>query len=111
MAVGETVYTSKEVQHYLKAGCVPQNGGLVTDKLTLTAVYPTYTFTSGLTLPDVIRLEWSQGEGYLFAKGYGLVGFEFSGGKSYISELALGGRADLPIAKPSCIDLNGRFHV
>lgn len=111
MAVGETVYTSKQVQHYLKAGCVPQNGGLVTDKLTLTAVYPSYTFASGITLPDVIRLEWSAGEGYLFAKGYGLVGFEFSGGKSYISELALSGRADLPISVPGCIDLSGRYYA
>ncbi|MCB1717663.1 MAG: hypothetical protein KDK05_21260 [Candidatus Competibacteraceae bacterium] len=111
MTVGETVYTSKDVQHYLKAGCVPQDGGLVTDALTLTAVYPTYTFESGITLPDVIRLEWQAGEGYLFAKGYGLVGFEFSGGKSYISELALQGRDDLPIVMPGCIDLSGRFYV
>ena len=111
MTVGETVYTSKDVQHYLKAGCVPQDGGLVTDALTLTAVYPSYTFESGITLPDVIRLEWQAGEGYLFAKGYGLVGFEFSGGKSYISELALQGRDDLPIVVPGCIDLSGRFYV
>ncbi|MCA9367931.1 hypothetical protein KC887_06760, partial [Candidatus Kaiserbacteria bacterium] len=101
MAIGETVFTEKQVQHYLKDGCVPQNGGLVTDALKLTAVYPAYTFDSGIVLKDVIRLEWAAGEGYLFAKGYGLVGFEFSGGKSYISELALQGRDDLPVNVPS----------
>ena len=111
MAIGETVYTTKQVQHYLKAGCVPQNGGLVTDALKLTAVYPAYTFDSGIVLKDVIRLEWAAGEGYLFAKGYGLVGFEFSGGKSYISELALQGRDDLPVSVPSCLDLSGRYYV
>ena len=111
MAIGETVYTAKQVQHYLKDGCVPQNGGLVTDALKLTAVYPAYTFDSGIVLKDVIRLEWAAGEGYLFAKGYGLVGFEFSGGKSYISELALQGRDDLPVNVPSCLDLSGRYYV
>ena len=111
MAIGETVYTTKQVQHYLKAGCAPQNGGLVTDALKLTAVYPAYTFDSGIVLKDVIRLEWAAGEGYLFAKGYGLVGFEFSGGKSYISELALQGRDDLPVNVPSCLDLSGRYYV
>ena len=111
MAIGETVFTEKQVQHYLKDGCVPQNGGLVTDALKLTAVYPAYTFDSGIVLKDVIRLEWAAGEGYLFAKGYGLGGFEFSGGKSYISELALQGRDDLPVNVPSCLDLSGRYYV
>lgn len=111
MEVGEVCYTTKQVQHYLKAGCVPQNGGLVTDKLTLEAIYATFTFDSGITLPDVAFITWAAGEGYYFAKGYGLVGFKFSGGKSYISELALQGRPDLPINKPGCIDLSGRFYV
>src|SRR5690606_4598049 len=46
--VGRWYETTKYVRHYLKAGCVPQNGGTVTDKLRLVSWPRPVTYAASL---------------------------------------------------------------
>lgn len=110
MAIGETVTKSPLVIHYWKDGCRERLRGQPNDKLTLVAHHDKFTFDSGITLDDVIYLEWNRGEGYYFAKNYGLVGFTFSGGKSYISEIHQG-RPDLQRQEIPCFRPGSRYYV
>lgn len=110
MAIGETVTKRPLVIHYWKDGCKERLRGQPTDNLTLKAHYPSMTFPSGITVQDVIRLEWAAGEAYLFARGHGLVGFEFAGGKSYISEIHQG-RPDLERKVLACFKPGERYYA
>lgn len=76
---GETYTRSRRVQFYRLSDCVavPENSGDVTDTMRFVARYASYTFRTGITLPDVVRLEWvNGGEVYLYARGVGLCGWE-----------------------------------
>lgn len=108
MRIGETITKNPHIVHYWQRDCSIRAEGDATDKLTLTHHYDEFHFESGIILNDVIRLEWNHGEAYFFARDFGLVGFEFGGGKSYISEVHQG-RPDLQRTKPPCIDLSNRY--
>lgn len=110
MAIGETVTKSPLVIHSWKANCQERLRGQPTDRLTLVRHYDSFRFDSGITLSDVLYLEWNQGEGYFYAKGYGLVGFTFSGGKSYISEIHQG-RPDLERREIPCFRPGSRYYA
>lgn len=110
MAIGETVTKSPLVIHFWKANCQERLRGQPTDRLTLVRHYDSFRFDSGITLSDVLYLEWNQGEGYLYAKNYGLVGFSFSGGKSYISEIHQG-RPDLERREIPCFRPGSRYYM
>ncbi len=103
--IGKWYETPKYVQHYLKAGCAPQNGGDVTDKLRLLSGPRTVTYSeSGVKLDSVITLEWDEGEQYDFALGRGNVAFR-DGERRFWFIGDLLGRADKPFRKPGCIQL------
>ncbi|MCA9868585.1 MAG: M23 family metallopeptidase [Anaerolineales bacterium] len=103
--IGKWYETSKYVQHYLKAGCVAQNGGDVTDRLRLVSGPRTVTYSeSGVKLDSVITLEWAAGEQYDFALGRGNVAFR-DGGRRFWFIGDLEGRADKPFKKPGCIQM------
>lgn len=73
---GTSYTTQKYVQHFLKNGCVKQNGGGVTDDLRVTGWPHEVTYPQSLaTLSDVITVEWAGGEQYDFAHGLGCVAF------------------------------------
>lgn len=92
--------TNKYVQHYLKDGCVPQNGGQVTDRIRLLSAPYTRTYPlTGQSL-QVITLQWSSGEEYDFAGGN--VGFRKSTGENFEFMGWLHGREPLPILKHPC---------
>jgi GH25 family lysozyme M1 (1,4-beta-N-acetylmuramidase) len=110
VAIGEVVTKSPLVIHYWKANCQERLRGQPTDKLTLVAHYPSYRFDSGITLNDVLYLEWQRGEGYFFARSFGLVGFTFAGGKSYISEIHEG-RPDLQRQSIPCFNPGNRYYI
>ena len=78
MAVGETYTRSRRVQFY-NWDCSESslNSGDVTDTIKFVAKYNSYTFQTGITLNDVIKLEWvNGGEFYYYSRGYGLVAWE-----------------------------------
>ena len=89
VAIGDVVAKTPWIEHYWQTS-PPQlrHSGQVSDTLTLKEIIPTKVFPSGLVVRDVIFMTWNSNvEGYYFAKGKGLVGFKFSGGESYISEI------------------------
>lgn len=95
--------TTKFVRHYLKAGCIPQNGGNVVDKIRLLAGPRPVTYPqSGQTVQDVVTLEWSAGEQYDFAGGN--IAFRDKT-RSFWFIGWLTGRADKVFKKPTCLDL------
>jgi murein DD-endopeptidase MepM/ murein hydrolase activator NlpD len=103
--VGEWYTTSKFVQHYLKAGCAKQDGGDVVDKLRVMAGPRSVTYPqSGVTLQDVITIEWSGGEQYDFAVGRGCVAFR-DADRTFWFIGDLEGRPDKAYKKPGCIPL------
>lgn len=101
--VGRWYETTKFVQHYLKAGCVPQNSGTVTDKLRVVSHPRAFTYADSLARLDrVITMEWGGGEQYDFAEGLGCVAFRDAGRRFwFIGELH--GRADRVPKRPGCI--------
>lgn len=103
--VGKWYETTKFVQHYLKAGCVKQNSGRVTDRLRLLDLPRIKTYAeSGRTLLSVITLEWGGGEQYDLAEGRGNVGFrDATRNFWFMGDLA--GRADRAFSKPVCLNV------
>jgi murein DD-endopeptidase MepM/ murein hydrolase activator NlpD len=78
---GESYTRARRVQFYRKSDCqpVPENSGDVIDTMRFVAHRSSYTFRTGLTLPDVVELEWvGGGERYFYARGFGLVAWERS---------------------------------
>lgn len=104
MAVGERVERSPLVIHYYKNGCTERLRGVAVSGLKLIAHHKSYRFESGITLDDVVELMWDSGEVYFYAKGWGLVGFNFPGGHSFIAEIPQG-RPNLVRNKPGCLPL------
>lgn len=103
--VGRWYETTKYVRHYLKAGCAPQNGGTVTDRLRLVSWPRPVTYAASLArLEEIVTLEWTGGEQYDFGKGRGNVAFRDANRLFwYIGDV--NGRPDKPYRKPVCIDL------
>ena len=89
VAIGDVVSKKPWIEHYWQTSPPElRHSGQVSDTLTLKEIIPTKVFPSGLVVKDVIFMTWnSNTEGYYFAKGKGLVGFKFTGGESYISEI------------------------
>lgn len=110
MAIGEAVTKSPLIIHCWKDGCRERLRGQPTDRLTLVRHYDSFRFDSGITLDDVVYLEWNQGEGYFYARSFGLVGFTFSGGKSYISEI-YHDRPDLQRQSIPCFQPGSRYYA
>lgn len=112
LAVGQSYTVGIHVQFYTW-NCSPSapNSGDVTDTRRLVAHYPSYTFRTGIVLPDVIKIEWvNGGEVYFYARNYGLVAWERSHQDpntpqwSAISEEhAPGARPDNQVDLPSCL--------
>lgn len=76
---GETYTRARRVQFYRKSDCQPleANSGDVVDTMRFAAHYASYTFRTGITLQDVIKLEWvNGGELYYYAREYGLCAWE-----------------------------------
>lgn len=110
LRVGQTTVKQPHVTHYDNQ-CRVIAEGAPHDTLTLKAHYDSYTFPSGVALDDVVYLEWNQGEGYYFARSFGLVGFRFSGGQSYIAAIHEG-RPNLVPSPPPCVALgNNRYYA
>jgi lysozyme len=103
--VGRWYETTKYVRHYLKAGCVPQNGGTVTDKLRLVSWPRPVTYAASLARLDaIVTLEWANAEQYDFGIGRGCVAFRDANRTFwYIGDVA--GRDDRPYRKPGCLEL------
>lgn len=82
MAVGERFDRAPFVQFFDKATCAPvsENSGFAPSWIELVAVHATYTFATGLTLTDVLELNWNNNERYYYARGFGLVGWSSSSG-------------------------------
>jgi murein DD-endopeptidase MepM/ murein hydrolase activator NlpD len=78
--VGGVFSQARRVQFYWKNNCAPITGppsGDVVDTMTFIARYPSYTFRTGITLPDVVQLLWQNGgERYFYARNYGLCAWE-----------------------------------
>lgn len=79
---------------YNKSNCGLAFSGTHRTWLKFVAYHESYTFQSGLTLPDVVELAWLLSPGaaptelYFYAKGYGLVGWGSNDrGFSYVSEI------------------------
>lgn len=85
--VGGVFTSHPEVTHYLKGNCAIRAQGTLTNRITFKARYPEFTFDNGFKVADVVHLTWASGEEYWYGQGQGLVGFRFSGGRSYISEI------------------------
>lgn len=101
MAMGETVVKTPRIIHYWQNNCSVRASGNPVDQLTLAKHWSEITTESGIRISDVIKLEWSAGEGYLYARDWGLVGFEFTGGRSWVSEVHQN-RPPLQRHVPSC---------
>lgn len=112
MSINQTFTTSLWVQFY-NWDCSESSGntGQVSNTIRYVAHYSTWESRAGITLNDVIELEWvNGGERYFYAKGYGLVGWERSHQDpntpawSAISEIhGAGQRPDNNVALPNCL--------
>ncbi len=79
MAVGESYTSQKRVQFYFESDCKPSsaNSGNVMDTIRLNRVHATLRLKTGMTVHDVVELEWVDGgELYYYARGFGLVAWE-----------------------------------
>jgi len=92
MKIGETYHAAHGVQFYAKDNCreLDENSGASANTNTLIAHYASMTFSTGITLQDVIEIGNPAGEIHLFAKGYGRVGWSSAWGRSEISEIVEG---------------------
>jgi len=112
MSVGQQIQTSLYVQFY-NWDCQedPLNSGGVTDTRKFIAKHNIWTSRAGITLNDVVELEWQNGgETYFYARDYGLVGWERSHQDphtpswSAISEIHQPGqRPDNVVNLPNCL--------
>ena len=112
MSIGETFSVSLWVQFFnWDCSRSEANSGLVLDARKLVAFHREWTSRAGITLYDVIQIEWvNGGETYFYACHYGLVGWERTHQDpntpawSAISEIhALGQRPNNKVILPSCI--------
>ncbi len=94
MAVGERFQRQPWVQFYRKADCARQaeNSGPTSDWILMAAAYPSYTFLTGVTVVDVVELQWLSGAGtllerYFYARDLGLVGWQGGAGWSAVESL------------------------
>ncbi len=100
--VGDLYERNPFVVFYRKDTCQIVASGFQRSWLRFDAFHPTYEFTTGIELKNVIELAWllepdgSPIESYFYAEGYGLVGWASNDrGKSHISEIhASGARPD-----------------
>ncbi len=100
--VGDLFERHPYVVFYDKADCKMDVSGFQPSWLRFDAFYPTFTFASGITLNNVVKLSWlltlasQPTESYYFAEFYGLVAWEsVDAGSSHVSELhAPGTRPD-----------------
>lgn len=100
--VGDLYERNPFVVFYRKDDCAVVASGFQRSWLRFEAFHPTYEFQTGITLENVIELTWlldPEGEAiesYLYAEGYGLVGWGSNDrGNSEISEIhAPGARPD-----------------
>ena len=90
--VGGVYERNPLVVFYNKSNCGTVVSGTHRTWLKFVAYHESYTFQSGITLPDVIELAWllapdaAPTELYFYAKGYGLVGWGSNDrGFSYVS--------------------------
>jgi len=112
MSVGQSFSVALWVQFY-DWNCNPSedNSGLVEDTRKFVKRYSQWTSRAGITLNDVIEIEWvSGGELYFYAKGYGLVQWmrkhqdPNTPAWSAISEIhAPGQRPDNKVILPGCL--------
>ena len=113
--VGDIFERDPIVTFYDKSNCTPRSSGLQRTWLKFEAYYPNYTFSSGITLDNVVQLAWLLSptaaplERYFYAQGYGLVGWWSNDrGMSYISEIhAPGQRLDNRRENIPCLNLSG----
>ena len=111
MSIGETFATSLYVQFFNNdCSLSAPNSGHVTESRKLIKKFVTWTSRAGITLSNVVQIEWSGGETYFYAKGYGLVGWErthqdpYTPAWSAISEIhAPGQRPDNEVILPGCL--------
>jgi murein DD-endopeptidase MepM/ murein hydrolase activator NlpD len=100
MTVGEIFDRNPLVNFYHKSNCQLISSGRQASKLNLLARFASLTFFTGITLSNVIQLQWLSMTGtvletYYYAKGYGLVGWGTGGIRAAISEIhAPGARPD-----------------
>lgn len=92
--VGDIYRRNPYVVFFRKSDCHPMYDDNPVNYLRFAAYHRTYTFDSGITLQNVIELDWLQSpsgpylEKYFYAQGYGLVGWRSSQGwYSHISEI------------------------
>lgn len=112
MAIGEEFTVALYVQFYNWDCSISHgNSGNVTDTRKLVAHHDTWTSRAGITLQDVIEIQWvNGGETYFYCRGYGLVGWErthqdpHTPSWSAIAEIhAPGSRPDNIMDLPSCL--------
>lgn len=113
MRVGATYYREPFVSFYNKDNCALLTQDRVPSLIKLLSVHDTMTFFTGITLADVIVLQWQDTNGtplesYYYAQGYGLVGWKNHAGlpirRSAISEIhAPGARPDNAREVINCI--------
>lgn len=91
--VGDTYERNPYVVFYNKSDCSIAASGFQRSWLRFEALYDRYTFESGITLNNVIKLAWllhpngQPIENYFYARNYGLVGWGSNDrGYSYINE-------------------------
>lgn len=92
--VGDIYRRIPEVTVYNKANCSVVDGPAVADTwIKFTNVYSEYSFFTGITLRNVIKLDWLSSpdsaplESYWYAKGFGLVGWGNPSRLAAISEI------------------------
>ena len=110
--VGGVYERNPLVVFYNKSNCGTVVSGTHRTWLKFVAYHESYTFQSGITLPDVIELAWllapdaAPTELYFYAKGYGLVGWGSNDrGFSYVSWVhEPGQRPDNTREKIACLN-------
>lgn len=114
--VGEIFERNPTVTFYSKDNCGNWHSGFSQTWLKFEAYHENYTFTSGITLNNVVQLGWllqpnaAPVERYFYAEGYGLVGWESTDGHgfSYVSEIhAPGQRPNNNPETISCLNTSG----
>lgn len=92
--VGDLYERNPFVVFYRKSDCRVVASGFQRSWLRFEAFHATYTFESGITLPQVVELTWllkpdgNPVESYFYAEDYGLVGWGSEDrGYSYINEI------------------------
>lgn len=117
--VGDVYERHPYVVFFRKSDCHPLYDDNPVNYLRFAAYHKSYTFASGITLKNVIELDWLQTpsgpflEKYFYAQGYGLVGWRSSQGwYSNVSEIhPPGQRPDNTREVISCMDTLNRPFV